>query len=136
MKRAAFLQALVGALELSNVKIIHKRAEDAGQDAVYRQKYDWVVARGVAAMPVLLEYCIPLVKEGGYFAAYKGPAGIKDARDGAKAATLLGGQLVDTIKASLPENQGERYILIYQKVAPTPARYPRRPGVPAKQPLV
>ena len=134
-KRAAFLQALTEALALEGVRIFHMRAEDAGQDPAFRESYDWVFARGVAAAPVLLEYCMPLLKIGGYMAAYKGPAGAEEGFQSKKAAAVLGGRLMEAMEASLPENQGERRILIYQKIAATPGKYPRKPGTPAKDPI-
>ena len=134
-KRVVFLQALAEALAFEGVRAVHLRAEEAGRDPLYRESYDRVVSRGVAAMPVLLEYCLPLLKVGGYMAAYKGPAGPEEAVAGKKAAALLGGKLEETFNATLPEGQGERCILIYRKVKPTPKKYPRRPGVPAKQPI-
>ena len=134
-KRVVFLQALAEALAFEGVRAVHLRAEEAGRDPLYRESYDRVVSRGVAAMPVLLEYCLPLLKVGGYMAAYKGPAGPEEAVAGKKAAALLGGKLEETFNATLPEGQGERCILIYRKVNPTPNKYPRRPGVPAKQPI-
>jgi len=134
-KRVTFLQALTEALDLKEVRAFHLRAEEAGQNPAFREQYDWVLSRGVAALPVLLEYCLPLVKKGGYLAAYKGPAGEMEAETGKKAAVILGGKLMEIFKASLPGNQGERNILIYRKEKPSPAQYPRKPGLPAKQPL-
>ena len=134
-KRVSFLQALIEALALPHTSAFHLRAEDAGQDPGYRESYDWVLSRAVAALPVLLEYCLPLLKTGGYFVAYKGPAGLREAKSAAKAAGILGAELCDAIKAALPEEQGQRSILIYRKTAPTPEKYPRRPGLPAKLPL-
>ena len=134
-KRVMFLQALAAELGLADVNAFHARAEDAGRDPRFRERYDWVVSRGVAPAPVLLEYCLPLVKVGGYLAAYKGPAGSEEGEASQKAATVLGGRLADIVEASLPEGMGERQILIYRKVAPTPKAYPRRPGLPAGQPI-
>ncbi|MCL2121107.1 MAG: 16S rRNA (guanine(527)-N(7))-methyltransferase RsmG [Clostridiales bacterium] len=134
-KRVLFLQALIEALALPHTRALPIRAEDAGQDPGYRESYDWVFSRAVATLPVLLEYCLPLLKTGGYFVAYKGPEGPQEAKNGAKAATILGAALCDIHMALLPEEQGRRSILIYRKTAPTPKKYPRRPGMPSKQPL-
>ena len=135
-KKVDFLQALADVLALKDTKAVHMRAEEAGQDAAYRGRYDWALSRGVAAMPVLLEYCLPLLKLGGYMAAYKGPMGKEEAEKAKKAAATLGGNLVEVVEEELPEGQGERCLLIYQKVKATPQKYPRRPGIPAKQPIV
>ncbi|MDR0469101.1 MAG: 16S rRNA (guanine(527)-N(7))-methyltransferase RsmG [Peptococcaceae bacterium] len=135
-KKVDFLQALTEDLTLEDTRAIHIRAEEAGQDPAFREKYDWALVRGVAAMPTLLEYCLPLLKMGGYMAAYKGPSGRKEAETAKKAAATMGGRLVDSVNASLPEGQGERQILIYRKVKATPKKYPRKPGFPAKQPIL
>jgi len=135
-KRVAFLKELAEALDLQEVRAFHLRAEEAGQDPAFRERYDWAFSRGVASLPVLLEYCLPLLKTGGYMAAYKGPAGLKEEEDARKAAGILGGKLAHIVKASLPEKQGERCILIYRKTKPSPKQYPRKPGIPAKQPVI
>ena len=134
-KKVTFLQALAEALALANVTAIHSRAEDAGRSPLYREGYDWALARGVAAMPALLEYCLPLVRVGGHLAAYKGPDWEAEVEAGKKAAQACGGRWVDTVEASLPEGMGGRSILIYEKTKPTPNKYPRQPGVPSKQPI-
>lgn len=134
-KRVKFLQELSSQLAIENVRAFHLRAEEAGQHPDFRENYDWALSRAVAAMPVLLEYCLPFLRVGGFMAAYKGPAGRKEAEDSKKAADLLGGKLVEVYEIALPMEQGERSILIYQKVEHTPKSYPRRPGIPAKQPL-
>lgn len=134
-KRVKFLQELSGQLALEDVRAFHLRAEEAGRHPDFRAGYDWALSRAVAAMPVLLEYCLPFLRLGGFMAAYKGPGGREEAEEAKKAAALLGGRLVEVCEASLPMEQGERSILIYQKVEATPKNYPRRPGIPAKQPL-
>jgi 16S rRNA (guanine527-N7)-methyltransferase len=134
-KKVAFLQTLAESLGLEETRAFHLRAEEAGQDAAFREGFDWALSRGLASVSVLLEYCLPLLKLGGYMAAYKGPAGRAEAEEAEKAAALCGGSLAEVVSAALPEGQGERCILIYRKVKATPKRYPRRPGIPAKQPL-
>lgn len=134
-KRVLFMRELAQDIGLDPLRIFHMRAEDAGRDPEFRAHYDWVLSRGVASMPALLEMCLPLVKTGGYFAAYKGPSGEKEAQEWKAAAAILGGMLVETVQCELPEKQGERRIIIYQKVAPTPKGYPRKAGIPTKQPL-
>ncbi len=134
-KRVKFLQELADRLELKDTRSFHLRAEEAGRHPDFRESYDWALSRAVAALPVLLEYCLPLLRVGGFMAAYKGPGGREEAEEAKKAAALLGGRLAEVYEASLPLDQGERSILIYEKVAATPKPYPRRPGIPAKQPL-
>ena len=134
-KRVRFLQALATELDLPGVRAFHLRAEDAGRDPRFRERYDWVLSRGVAPAPVLLEYCLPLVKVGGYMAAYKGPAGPEEGESARKAAAMLGGKPAGIVEAALPEAMGERRILLYRKVAATPKAWPRRPGLPSQQPL-
>jgi 16S rRNA (guanine527-N7)-methyltransferase len=134
-KKVQFLQALAEALQLGNMRAIHIRAEEAGQNPDHRGTYDWALARGVAAMPALLEYCLPPLKVGGFMAAYKGPARPEEAEAAQKAAAVLGGGLAEICRASLPEGQGERTIIIYRKLTPTPRQYPRKPGTPTRQPL-
>ena len=134
-KKVDFIHLLANELGLIGLGAIHIRAEDAGRSLLYRERYDWTLSRGVAATPVLLEYCLPLLKIGGYMAAYKGPAGPDEAKTAKKAAALLGGKLIDVVSATLPKEMGERHILIYRKERPTPAAYPRKAGVPAKKPV-
>jgi 16S rRNA (guanine527-N7)-methyltransferase len=134
-KKVRFLERLIDELGLAGVRAFHLRAEEAGRAPELRERYDWVFARALAAMPVLLEYCLPLLRRGGLLAAYKGPGGGTDAAEAKKAAALLGGKLIDVYEAALPLGKGERSIVIYRKVAATPGAYPRRPGLPGKQPL-
>ncbi|MCL1848998.1 MAG: 16S rRNA (guanine(527)-N(7))-methyltransferase RsmG [Clostridiales bacterium] len=134
-KKVGFLQALTEALGLDGVGAVQIRAEEAGQDIRFRQRYDWVLSRGVANLRVLLEFCLPLVRLGGYMAAYKGPAWAQEVREGEAAAALLGGKLIEAMDTSLPDGMGERCILIYKKDRDTPALYPRTTGVPARKPI-
>jgi len=134
-KRVAFLNELITALKLSDTQALHSRAEDAGQSPAHRARYDWALSRGVADTAVLLEYCLPLLKVGGYMAVYKGPGGRAEADASAKAAAILGSKLEAVWETSLPEDMGKRCILIYRKQSETPSKYPRRSGVPSRQPL-
>ena len=135
-KRVAFLEALIRELALTETEVFHLRAEQAGRMTGYRAGFDWALVRGVASVPVLLEYCLPFLKVGGRLAVYKGPRGLDEAAGGRRAEAVLGGKLVDIMENALPGGQGERRILIYKKVKSTPAKYPRGPGAPSKQPLV
>jgi 16S rRNA (guanine527-N7)-methyltransferase len=134
-KKVRFLRQMAAELGLEGVRAFHLRAEEAGRQPEFRERYDWALSRAVASMPVLLEYCLPLLRVGGFMAAYKGPGGEEEGENAKKAAALLGGRRVEIYEASLPMEQGKRCILLYQKVAATPEQYPRRPGLPAKQPI-
>ena len=101
----------------------------------HRESYDLVIARALAPLPVLLEYCLPLVRLGGDCLALKGPGGEAELARSHHALTTLGGQLTATRNLSLPSGMGDRFLVVVRKVSPTPARYPRRPGVAAKRPL-
>ena len=127
--------AQVQVLELEHVEILTARAEDVGQNPAHREKYDWAVARAVAAMPVLAEYLLPLVKVGGGILAQKGESGPAEAQSAEKAFKMLGGRLRQLVKVELPGVADERYLVIVDKVAATPPGYPRRAGVPGQKPL-
>ena len=114
---------------------MHARAEDAGQDPNQRESYDIVVARAVARLPVVLEYTLPLCQPGGRVIAMKGAAAHEETRAAARAIATLGGQLFDIVELRLPTIDDPRYLVVIDKINPTPRRYPRRAGLPARQPL-
>ena len=134
-KKAMFCQHIVDVLGLDNVNIIHARAEDLGQDAKHREKYDWAVARAVANLNVLSEYLLPLIEIGGSMLAQKGAGAPAEAQSAEGAMKLLGGKLRQLIPVNLPNAADERYLVVVEKVAATPAKYPRKAGVAAKTPL-
>jgi 16S rRNA (guanine527-N7)-methyltransferase len=134
-RRAAFLRQAAAALALANVTVIPDRVETIGHDPRHRERYHLVLARALAPMPVLLEYCLPLLRIGGHCLALKGPAGEAELRRSHRALITLGGHPAATRKLSLPDNMGERFLVLVTKTAPTPSRYPRRPGLPSKRPL-
>lgn len=134
-KKAGFCEHVVKLLHLENVKVSTSRAEEIGQLAEHREKYDWAIARAVAAMPVLLEYLIPLVRVGGGILAQKGESAHAEAQTAEKASQLLGGKLDHITQVNLPGVVEDHFLVVYKKVAATPARYPRRTGVPSKTPL-
>ena len=135
-KRTVFLQTVVQALSLTNVTILHARAEDAAQDADCRERFDIATARAVAALPVLQELLLPFVRIGGKCVCLKGPAAEDELLAGAAAAGLLGGGPPKMVEVALPFVPDLRHVLaITQKQSPTPRRYPRRSGTPAKNPL-
>jgi len=134
-KKAMFCQHIVSTLKLEDVEVVHKRAEDLGQNSKHRECYDWAVARAVAQLNVLSEYLIPLVKIGGHVLAQKGESGPAEAQSAEKAMKLLGGKLEQLIPVNLPGVADDRYLVVVNKVAATPPKYPRKPGIPMKQPL-
>ncbi len=134
-KKAMFCQHIVRVLGLENVEVIQARAEDLGQEAEHREKYDWALARAVANMNVLSEYLIPLAKVGGTVLAQKGESGPAEAQSAEEAMRLLGGKLKQLIPVNLPGVADDRYLVLVEKVAATPPKFPRKPGIPMKQPL-
>ncbi|AVK61268.1 16S rRNA (guanine(527)-N(7))-methyltransferase RsmG [Lactobacillus sp. CBA3605] len=135
-KRINFLQQLISALGLSDVQAFHDRAETfAGKKSGHREQYDLVTARAVARLSVLSELCLPLVKVGGQMVALKAANARTETAEGAYAIQQLGGQLVRDEALTLPQTGDLRHIIIVDKKRPTPKRYPRKPGTPAKQPL-
>jgi 16S rRNA (guanine527-N7)-methyltransferase len=134
-KKAMFCQHIVRVLGLEQVEVIQSRAEDLGQNPEHRERYDWAVARAVANLHVLSEYLIPLVRLGGGMLAQKGESGPAEAQSAEEAMRLLGGKLKQLIPVHLPSVAEDRYLVIIDKVAATPPKFPRKPGIPMKQPL-
>jgi len=134
-KKADFCRQVVQSLNLKAVSVISGRAETLGQASDHRQRYDWALARAVAVMPVLAEYLLPLVKIGGHALAMKGESAPVEAQSAENALRLLGGSLRQLIPVTLPSVVEERYLVVVDKTASTPAAYPRRVGIPAKRPL-
>lgn len=134
-KRVDYLNNLIDLLQLENITAIHGRAEDIGRHSMHREKYDVVVSRAVANLSTLSEYCLPLVKVTGSFIAMKGPKAQQEIMAAHKAIQTLGGQLTEVSEFSLPLSKEERTLIKIKKVAATPAKYPRRAGMPAKKPI-
>ncbi|MDS1029838.1 16S rRNA (guanine(527)-N(7))-methyltransferase RsmG [Bacillota bacterium LX-D] len=134
-KRINFLAEVIKILDLKNIELVHGRAEDIGKNDDYREKYDLVLSRAVASLPVLVEYCLPLVKVGGKFAAAKGPDYDHELAEGKNAVKILGGELKKVFFYTLPPTEDQRSVLLFKKVALTPAKYPRKAGQPEKSPL-
>jgi 16S rRNA (guanine527-N7)-methyltransferase len=134
-KKASFCRHMIETLSLKNAEVLPARAEDVGQMPAHREQYDWAVARAVAALPILAEYLLPLVRVGGGMLAQKGESGPREADAARRALKTLGGRLRPMVKVTLPGVDGERYLIIADKAAPSPAEYPRRAGVPAQKPL-
>jgi len=134
-KKAMFCQHIVSVLGLEDVNVVHKRAEDLGQDSAHREQYDWALARAVAHLNILSEYLMPLVKIGGHMLAQKGETGPAEAQSAEKAMKVLGGKLEQLVPVNLPGVADDRYLVVVNKTQATPPKYPRKPGVPTKQPL-
>jgi 16S rRNA (guanine527-N7)-methyltransferase len=134
-KKAMFCQHLVRVLGLEGVDVIQARAEELGQRPDQREGYDWAVARAVANLNVLSEYLLPLVRVGGTMLAQKGESGPAEAQAAEKTMKLLGGKLKQLIPVHLPGVADDRYLVLIDKVAATPPKYPRKAGVPMKTPL-
>ena len=134
-KRINFLKEVSGQLELEDVEFIHGRAEDFGRNPEYRAKFDIATARAVAGLPVLMEFCVPFVKKGGYFVCLKGPNADLELEESKKAMSVLGIEFVEKIDVKLPEIDLNHNIIVFKKVKNTPAKYPRKAGTPAKAPI-
>ncbi len=130
-KKCEFLKTAVARFNL-HAEVLCMRAEDAGRDPAYREKFSVCCARAVAPMPTLAEYCLPLVKKGGIFLAYKG----ENCEEAERAFALLGGKTEKKIHYELPDEMGGRTLAIVRKVKATPAKYPRGRGAERKDPII
>lgn len=134
-KRINFLNDVVKEIGIENAEALHFRAEDAGKDSKFREKFDVATARAVADMAVLSEYALPFVKIGGYFVAMKGTAPKEEIEGAKKAIREMGGELEEIKEVILPS--GIRHsLVIVRKVIPTPSKYPRKAGMPVKKPIM
>ena len=134
-KKVKFCQHSINTLSLEGIEVIHSRAEDSGQISAHRETYDCAVARAVANLNILSEYLLPLVKIGGIMLAQKGESGPAEAQSAEKAMKILGGKLKQLIPVNLPGVVDDRYLVLVDKVAATPPKYPRKAGIPMKTPL-
>lgn len=134
-KKLRFCQHIADTLGLQNVSTLHARAEEAGQMPDHRARYDVAVARAVARLPALLEYLLPLVKVDGLCVAMKGESAYLEADDSSSALDILGGRLEDIVPIELPGIEDPHYLVVVIKTRETPAAYPRRAGIPTRQPL-
>lgn len=134
-KKVRFLEHIVATLGLKNVQVIHKRAEELGHEPEHRERYDYALARAVAEMPTLVEYLLPLVRIGGKALAQKGEEAAAEVHGAGKAIVTLGGEVRQLVPVELRGLAETRYLVIIDKVAATPEKYPRRPGMPGKRPI-
>lgn len=134
-KRIKFLDTVIEELGLEHIETIHGRAEDFAKQADYREQYDICVSRAVANLATLSEYCIPYVKIGGLFIPYKSGEIEEELSHSEKAITILGGKLDQVIKFELPRSEIGRSFVKIEKVKSTAKKYPRKAGLPSKEPL-
>lgn len=134
-KRINFLREIVKELNLENIETIHSRAEELSRSHKYREKFEIATSRAVANLSTLSEYLIPLVKEKGKCICMKGPDIEEELEKGRKAIQILGGKISDIDSFKLPKSNIRRTIVTIEKIEKTPIKYPRKPGIPAKNPI-
>ena len=134
-KKTVFLQHIVRKLELENMEVLNRRAEDAAHLPLYREQFALVLSRAVASLPTLVELTLPFCQIGGRFVAQKKGDVDQEVNGAKKAIATLGGKLDQIKKIELDEFNEERYLVIIDKIYPTPNKYPRRPGVPKRRPI-
>ncbi len=134
-KRVNFLNQVIDKLQYTGITAVHGRAEDLARNKEHREAYDLCVSRAVANLSSLSEYCLPFVRAGGRFVSYKSVE-IEEELDNARSAVhILGGKMVEKKDFLLPGSDLPRSLVIIQKVRNTPSRYPRKAGMPTKEPL-
>ncbi len=134
-KKVRFMEHITSRLGLSDIQLIHGRAEELALHEPQRAGYDLVLARAVAPLPTLMEYLLPLAKRGGRVVAYKGSAAHEEALAAEQAIHLLGGQLTRLLPVEVPGLAETRVLVVVDKIAQTPDGYPRGRGLPKKRPL-
>jgi 16S rRNA (guanine527-N7)-methyltransferase len=135
-KKALFIKQLVEKLKLQSVEVLNERAEEAAQKPEYREKFDIVVSRAVAQLAILTELTLPFCAVGGYLVAQKKGDIRLELEQSVKAIEMLGGRLSIVEKIRLAGLEDERYLIFIEKIGSTPQKYPRRPGMPEKRPLL
>ena len=133
-KKCRFLESVVESLSLNCVQVLNIRAEEGAHNKKLREKFDFAVARAVAQLNTLCEYCLPFVRVGGKFIAYKGDI-TEEIKSAENAIRVLGGEIEQVVEYSLPEDFGKRTLVVIKKIKPTPPDYPRGQGKERKQPL-
>lgn len=134
-KRIKFLNEVIDLLELDDIKTIHGRAEDYAKQAEYREQYDICVSRAVANLATLSEYCLPYVKVDGLFVPYKSGEIDEELKSSEKAVSILGGKVEEVVKFQLPGTDIGRSFVKIHKIKETKKKYPRKAGIPTKEPL-
>ena len=137
-KRVKFLNEVIDQLSLSNIEAVHMRAEDAANNKLYREKFDYATSRAVANLSTLSEYCLPFVKTGGKFVSYKSDDCEEEINTSKNAIKILGGKINKVESFEINSMDGEvlgRSLIIIDKLNATEKKYPRKAGVPGKSPL-
>lgn len=135
-KRLNFINTIIEELELKNVVTVHARAEEIGKNKLYREQFDVVTSRAVANLSILSEYLIPLAKINGKCLCMKGSEIEEELLNAKKAIDVLGGKIDKIEKFELPKSDIKRNVVLITKENKTPAKYPRKPGIPAKEPIM
>lgn len=135
-KRLIFLNDTIEKNKLSNIRTIHYRAEEAGKNSIYREKFDVATSRAVSSLNILVEYLLPLVRIGGKCICMKGNNVKEEIKDAKKAIELLGGEIETIEEFCLPDTDIRRTIVIIKKIKSTPQRFPRKAGTPNKEPII
>ena len=133
-KRIKFLNTVINELGLMDIKTIHGRAEDYAKNVEYREEFDLCVSRAVANLSTLSEYCVPYVKVGGFFIPYKSGEIDEEVTEAKNAIQILGGKLEEVIKFQLPTEINRSFVKV-KKIKNTAKKFPRKAGIPAKEPL-
>lgn len=134
-KRIIFLKEIIDKLDLKNIEAIHGRAEELGRDEKYREQYDVVVSRAVAPMNILLEYMIPMLKVNGICICMKGNNATEEIEKAENALKQLDGEIIKIDEFYLPQSDIKRSIIIVRKILKTNNKFPRKPGIPGKDPI-
>ena len=134
-KRINFLNEVTEMLGLTKINTVHGRAEDYAKQKGYRESFDFCVSRAVANLSTLSEYCIPFVKQGGCFISYKSGSVDQELIQAEKAVKILRGQREEVVRFSLADTDMDRSFVVIRKAKPTPKKYPRKAGLPSKEPL-
>lgn len=134
-KRIRFLNEVIEKLGLQGIEAVHGRAEDYAKQDKYREGFDLCVSRAVANLSTLSEYCLPFVKVGGLFVSYKSEKVSEELRSAEHAISLLGGKVEKQVEFTLPDSDIYRNLLVVKKRKNTPSQYPRKAGLPGKEPL-
>lgn len=134
-KRVNFLNEVISQLELDNIEAIHGRAEDYAKPQLLREKFDICVSRAVANLSTLSEYCLPFVKNDGLFISYKSEKISEEKKNATNAIKILGGMYYNEIEFILPNSDIYRNFFMIKKIMSTPKKYPRKAGLPSKEPI-
>ena len=134
-KRVNFLKEVISKLQLTDITAVHGRAEDFAQNKEYRESLDLCVSRAVANLATLSEYCLPFVKKNGRFISYKSEKVSEEFEVSGKAISVLGGEYENQVTFELPDSDIYRNLFVIKKKSATPGKYPRKAGLPSKEPI-